>query len=145
MLYTYKQYSDTMFILLMKKRQYCLNGTKASRPKNLRPNQIGNSSSDFTGRLEKWRKSVVLAKGSDFLDALAGTQLAHQLNAPLLLTRYVELPESTEKEIKRLKAKKIVLLGSTGAILMPVEERIESNWDYRYCPIWRARPIRDSD
>jgi putative cell wall-binding protein len=78
---------------------------------------------------EGWKNgadTVVLAKGSDFPDALAGTPLTHQLNAPLLLTKYNELPESTEKEIKRLKAKKIVLLGSTGAIREPVEERLRA-------------------
>jgi putative cell wall-binding protein len=70
--------------------------------------------------------TVVLAKGTDFPDALAGTPLAHQLNAPLLLTHPNFLHSSTEVEIDRLKAKKVVLLGSPGAITTRVEEKLKS-------------------
>lgn len=78
---------------------------------------------------EGWKNgadTVVLAKGTDFPDALAGTPLAHQLNAPLLLTHPNFLHPSTEMEIDRLKAKKVVLLGSPGAITTRVEETLES-------------------
>lgn len=59
--------------------------------------------------------TVVLAKGTDFPDALAGTPLAYSLNAPLLLTDNI-LPSATKAEIIRLRPKKVILLGGTGAI-----------------------------
>ncbi|MBT2694448.1 cell wall-binding repeat-containing protein [Bacillus sp. ISL-55] len=70
--------------------------------------------------------TVVLAKGYDFPDALAGTPLAHQLNAPMLLTRDNLLPDVTKDEITRLKAKNVILLGSTGAINAEVEQKLKS-------------------
>ncbi|MCM3683426.1 cell wall-binding repeat-containing protein [Mesobacillus subterraneus] len=60
--------------------------------------------------------TVVIANGNKFPDALAGTPLSYQLNAPLLLTNGNSLDESTVKEIKRLNAKNAVLLGGTGVI-----------------------------
>jgi len=65
--------------------------------------------------------TVVLARGYDFPDALAGTTLAYQLNAPMLLTHDTFLTETTKNEINRLKAKKVILLGSSDAISPAVE------------------------
>ncbi|MGD6831748.1 cell wall-binding repeat-containing protein [Sutcliffiella halmapala] len=73
-----------------------------------------------------WDKSdvVVLARGDDFPDALAGTPLAYQLDAPILLTRSNELVEETKKELLRLNAKKVVILGGNFAVNEKVEEAI---------------------
>ncbi|WP_370296747.1 cell wall-binding repeat-containing protein [Rossellomorea marisflavi] len=67
---------------------------------------------------EGWSTSgtVVLAKGNDFPDALAGGPLAHYYKAPILLTNGKKLTAVSKKEIQRLKAKKVVLLGGEGAI-----------------------------
>lgn len=75
-----------------------------------------------------WPKAdtVILATGTDFPDALAGGPLAYKENAPILLTRATTLHELTEKEIERLEAKKVVILGSTGAVSKAVEGRLES-------------------
>lgn len=70
--------------------------------------------------------TVVLATGSDFPDALAGTPLAYSMNAPILLTNESTLPESTKKEILRLKASKAILLGGEGAISKEVEKTLRS-------------------
>lgn len=66
-------------------------------------------------------ETVVLARGDDFADALAGGPLAHQLEAPLLLTKSGTLPGSTRDEIQRLGAKTVYLLGGTSAIGKGVE------------------------
>ena len=49
-------------------------------------------------------KTVVLAYGLNYADALAGVSLAKAKNAPILLTAQSYLPSETLAEIKRLKA-----------------------------------------
>lgn len=75
-----------------------------------------------------WLKAdtVVLAIGENFPDALAGGPLAYKLNAPILLTKNDELGWDTNKEIKRLGATKVVILGSTGVITKKVESELRN-------------------
>jgi uncharacterized YkwD family protein len=68
---------------------------------------------------------VVLAKGNDFPDALAGAPLAYEYQAPILLTQENQLHSATEKEIVRLNAKKVIILGGTSAISLVVEEKLK--------------------
>ena len=76
---------------------------------------------------EGWEtaETVVLATGVDFPDALAGGPLAYKENAPILLTKPTSLTAETELEIKRLKAKKVIILGSKGAISLEVEAKLK--------------------
>ena len=60
--------------------------------------------------------TVVLAYGLNYADALAGVPLAQKLKAPILLTDTKTIDKSTLAEIKRLGAKKVVILGGEGAI-----------------------------
>ena len=69
-------------------------------------------------------KTVILARGDDYADALAGVPLAYQLDAPILLTPNDRLLESTEKEIKRLGAENIIILGGNVAISDQVEQQL---------------------
>lgn len=71
--------------------------------------------------------TVVLAYGLDSADALAGVPLASKLNAPILLTTKDKLPDDTLAEIKRLGAKKVYILGGTGAISEKVVSTLKSN------------------
>ncbi|MEZ0482160.1 cell wall-binding repeat-containing protein [Planococcus sp. SSTMD024] len=77
---------------------------------------------------EGWNDAdtVVLATGSDFPDALAGGPLAYQEDAPILLTRTKSLNTETKQEIKRLGAKKVMILGGNTAVSMEVEAELES-------------------
>lgn len=70
--------------------------------------------------------TIVLATSRNFPDALAGGPLAFQEDAPILLTRADRLGIETEKEIKRLGATKVIILGSTGAISASVEAKLRS-------------------
>lgn len=72
-------------------------------------------------------KTVVLAYGLNYADALAGVPLASKLGAPILLTNKDELPEETMGEIKRLGANKVIILGGTGAVSNAVENKLKSN------------------
>jgi hypothetical protein len=60
-------------------------------------------------------KTVILAYGMNYADALAGVPLAKKLDAPILLTNTKSLDVSTADEIKRLKAEKVIILGGEGA------------------------------
>jgi len=71
-------------------------------------------------------ENVVLVQAYAFPDALAATPLALKLGAPILLTGPDEVPEPTLTEIKRLQAKNIVLVGSTGVVGAAVEQELRS-------------------
>ena len=63
----------------------------------------------------KTADTVVLATGFDFHDALAAVPLASAYNAPLLLADRDNLSAKTLAEIKRLKAKNIIVVATTNA------------------------------
>ena len=71
--------------------------------------------------------TVVLASGTDSADALAGVPLAKAYNAPILLATKTVLPDATLNEIKRLKAKNVIILGGIGAINSNVENKLKEN------------------
>lgn len=61
-------------------------------------------------------EEVVLARGDDFADALASTPFAAKIDGPILLTTGNSLKSSTAKEIKRLNAGKVWVIGGPNAI-----------------------------
>jgi putative cell wall-binding protein len=69
--------------------------------------------------------TVILARGDDFADAVAGVPLAHQLNAPILLTQTNSIVPATIAEITRLKAERVIILGGPGAISDDVMGELE--------------------
>jgi len=69
--------------------------------------------------------TVILARGDDFPDALAGAPLAYKYNAPILLTGSSSLNSKTSDEIKKLKATRCIILGGTGAISDTVKSELE--------------------
>ncbi|MBX0357684.1 cell wall-binding repeat-containing protein [Halobacillus sp. Nhm2S1] len=68
--------------------------------------------------------TVIIARGDDFPDALAGAPLAYKLDAPILLTGS-KLPSLVKEEIERLGAKKAVILGGEGAVDTYVEDELK--------------------
>lgn len=68
--------------------------------------------------------SVILARGDDFADALAGVPLAKKLDAPLLLSRTEGLPDVTLEEIERLGAETVYVLGGDIAISAEVKNKL---------------------
>ncbi|WP_158235103.1 MULTISPECIES: cell wall-binding repeat-containing protein [unclassified Leucobacter] len=71
-------------------------------------------------------KTVVVAPGLDFPDALSGAPLAAKLAGPLLLTAPTALPAETRAEITRLKPTKILVLGGTGVVSASVESTLKT-------------------
>ena len=69
--------------------------------------------------------TVIIAYGYEYADALAGIPLAAKFNAPILLTHTKFIPNETLDEIKRLGAKKAILLGGEGVISKNSEESLK--------------------
>ena len=69
--------------------------------------------------------AVVLARDDDFADALGATGLAGALRAPILLTDRTELSPAAAERITSLAAKKVYIIGGTGAISAQLEADLE--------------------
>lgn len=61
-------------------------------------------------------KTVVVARGDVFADALGGSALAGAVKGPLLLTQQSGISADLAAEIARLGAKKVYVLGGTSAV-----------------------------
>ena len=60
--------------------------------------------------------TVIIATGLTFHDAMVAVPLASAHNAPLLLATEKHITAQTEAELKRLKAKKVIVVSTNGAI-----------------------------
>ncbi|WP_231480030.1 cell wall-binding repeat-containing protein [Rossellomorea vietnamensis] len=69
--------------------------------------------------------TVVIARGDMFPDALAGAPLAYKHDAPILLTEQNYLNPKVQAEIKRLGAKKAIILGGEGALSKYVQYQLK--------------------
>jgi N-acetylmuramoyl-L-alanine amidase len=69
-------------------------------------------------------QTVLLVNYMAFADALAASPLAVKENAPILLTNPDQLTLKTEEEIKRLQAKKVIIVGGTGSVSQAVEAKL---------------------
>jgi len=67
-----------------------------------------------------------VATGEDFPDALTGGPAAAALGGPILLTQKAKLPSATVSELKRLKPKRIVVVGGTGVVSEAVQDALKS-------------------
>ncbi len=70
-------------------------------------------------------ETVILANGMNYADALAGVPLAYKFNAPILITGNGALNKDTFDEIKRLKAKNVIILGGEGAVSKEAEDELK--------------------
>lgn len=69
---------------------------------------------------------VYVASGESFPDALAGVPAAARDGAPLLLVTPSAVPASTEAEIRRLGARRAIVLGGTGTVGQGVEDHLRA-------------------
>ncbi|NUR29957.1 MAG: hypothetical protein HOV83_29590 [Catenulispora sp.] len=86
--------------------------------------QWANAGGDTTPRAQA--DAVVLARGDNFPDALAGVPLAKRDRGPLLLTESASLNEATKWEIQRIlpKGKTVYILGGNVAVSPKVESQL---------------------
>ena len=73
-----------------------------------------------------WTESdtVFLVNGKAIADALTATPLARLKSAPILLTEKDQLNDLTSREINRLKAKNIVIIGGNNSISKDLEDKL---------------------
>ncbi len=71
-------------------------------------------------------KTVVIATGMNWPDALGGSSLAGALDGPILLVETNSVPTSVTAEITRLGADKAVILGGTAAVGAGVETALKT-------------------
>ncbi|EIS9207799.1 TPA: cell wall-binding protein Cwp5 [Clostridioides difficile] len=71
--------------------------------------------------------NVVLVNDNSLADALSATPFAKAKGAPILLTESDKLDDRTEKEIKRLGAKDIYLIGGTAVLNKDIENKLKGN------------------
>jgi len=69
--------------------------------------------------------TVVIARGDDYADGLAGNLLAGALDAPVLLTSTDNLPNETADAVTALGASEAYILGGETAISSKVEDQLE--------------------
>ena len=98
----------------------------ASNVKRLAGNDSAETSAAISAEayptgLTNASKTVVLCKDDDFKDAMSATGLAGIWEAPILLTSATELSAATAKEIARLGAENVVIIGGEGAIKPAVQ------------------------
>ncbi|WP_406686162.1 cell wall-binding repeat-containing protein [Rossellomorea vietnamensis] len=76
---------------------------------------------------ESWEsaETVIIARGNEYPDALVGTPLAYQLEAPILLTNGAGLSDETAEEIGRLGAEHAVILGGEMAVPKEIKAELE--------------------
>ncbi|MFQ6172861.1 cell wall-binding repeat-containing protein [Oryzobacter sp. R7] len=67
---------------------------------------------------------VYVANGLNFPDALSGAPIAGKSGGPVLLTQADSLPTVIKQELARLKPKRIVVLGGTGAVSASVQQQL---------------------
>ena len=72
-------------------------------------------------------KTVIIANGRKFADALAGGTLALAYDAPILLTEADSLPADTLAEIQRLGATNAIILGGSGSVGQKVKDELMKN------------------
>ena len=69
---------------------------------------------------------AVIATGKNYPDALSATPLAKKYNAPIILVEGNKLNKEALNELKRLKVKKVFIVGGTGVVSTNVANEIES-------------------
>jgi putative cell wall-binding protein/spore germination protein YaaH len=69
---------------------------------------------------------VVLARGDNYADALAGVPLAARYDAPVLLTQRDVLTPATRAEIEALSPHTVIVLGGPAAVSQAVEDELSS-------------------
>lgn len=70
--------------------------------------------------------TAVIAQGYGYADALCAAPLARKYNAPILLTDKSGLSDGTINELKRLKVKKVFIIGGPGVLSENVENQLSN-------------------
>jgi putative cell wall-binding protein len=76
-----------------------------------------------------YAENAVLVNGYNFPDALSGSVLAYQLNAPILLTDKDYIPDTILNTLNTLNVKNVYIIGGTGAVSEFVEATLYKKYN----------------
>lgn len=69
--------------------------------------------------------TVIITSGEKFTDELTSTVLSSRLKAPILLTRERGISEKLINEVKRLKAKSVIIVGGENTVSKDIEKSLK--------------------
>ncbi|WP_101772958.1 leucine-rich repeat protein [Peptostreptococcus faecalis] len=75
----------------------------------------------------KQSENVILVSNEKFSDSMVSANISKKLNAPILITNKNSIPKSTVEEMRRLKSKKVIMVGGVNTISEDVEKIIKEN------------------
>lgn len=95
--------------------------SKDSKKAQIKSSRIGGSDRIETSVLLSKQKftnaeTVIIASANNFPDALSASALANKYKAPILLANYDKVSKSVLDEIKRLGAKRVIVVGGESSI-----------------------------
>ncbi|WP_051539985.1 cell wall-binding repeat-containing protein [Clostridium ihumii] len=89
---------------------------------------VGSTRYETATKLSKYKfdkaNTVVITNGFSLADGLTVTPLASYLKAPILLTTLNDIPDETIREIERLGADNIIIVGGEGVVSKKIEEKL---------------------
>ena len=127
-----KKLVSAIAIIILMVASLPLNVEQADASTQLTTTRLAGTSRTLTAvqiSKEGWpdgSNAVVLTRGDDFPDALAGSTLAAAFDSPILLTNKDVLSPETELEINRLNPTTVYILGSPGAVSNYIEDSLKS-------------------
>ena len=75
-----------------------------------------DTSATIASKYAKNAEKLILASGENFADALSGSPLSGDLNAPILLTQSKEMPRETELTVKTINPKEAYVIGGNSSV-----------------------------
>ncbi|MFL0196313.1 cell wall-binding repeat-containing protein [Clostridium sp. WILCCON 0269] len=108
-----------------------LSATKVFAENNITVNRLSGQDRYGTSLAivnKGWTQSnyAVLVNSQNFPDAITASPLAKKYNAPILLTDFTTLTDSTKQELQNLGVGTVFIIGGTGVISSDVENTLES-------------------
>lgn len=89
------------------------------------------TSLELSKKYYKEADNVILVNGFNYPDALVSSSLSAKLKAPIILTNGKQIPKSILDELKRLKAKNIVIVGGLSSINQDIQEQMEKKYSVK--------------
>ena len=99
-------------------------GAYAKTTRQAGPDRYSTAAAVSVAHFKPGAPVAFVATGEDFPDALTGGPAAAKLGGPILLTRRDKLPPATVSELRRLKPKRIVVLGGKGVVSASVQSAL---------------------
>ncbi|MST62739.1 hypothetical protein FYJ71_07135 [Peptostreptococcus anaerobius] len=106
--------------------------SKDSKKTQIKSSRIGGSDRIETSVLLSKQKftnaeTVIIASANNFPDALSASALANKYKAPILLANHDKVSKSVLDEVKRLGAKKVIVVGGESSISENVANTLKSS------------------